>query len=84
MSSIPSFDSGRVARYHFQPVEDVAFDGSVVHCMAAGTITVVPLDNTDGEALDYDVLQGQTLPILVRKVTALSNGLTIEKVRCWR
>jgi hypothetical protein len=81
MSSRPSFDPERVARVHFQPVVDTAFAPSVVHCMAAGTITI---EDLEGTALQYDVLQGQTLPILCKKVTAVGGDLLISKVRCWR
>ena len=76
----PSFDPDRIARVHFQPVSGTAFAPSVLHFMAAGTVTV---EDLDGTALDYDVLQGQTMPFLCRKVTIVS-GITIAKIRCWR
>ena len=83
MSSIPSFDAGRVARNHFQPVVGTAFEPSVLHFMMAGTVTVLPVDAVAGEELTYDVLQGQTLPLLCRKITAVGT-ITIDKIRGWR
>lgn len=80
MATLPSFDSGRVARVHSQPEDGVEFDYAVVHFMMAGTVTV---EDTAGTALDYDVVQGQTLPFLCKKVTIVSD-ITIDKIRCWR
>jgi len=76
MSTRPSFDPDRVARVHFQPVVGTAFEPAVLHFMAAGTVTLVPVDGDDSNALAYDVVQGQVLPILCKKITAVS-GIAI-------
>ena len=50
---------------------DIAGDVKAITCLTAGNVTVVPVDNADGETLAYvGVHAGFSPPFRVRRVTA--------------
>ena len=83
--NIPSFNRDRVASRHDAVVvnTDYSLTPFVLHTTVAGTVTVVPLDNVDAEALTYVLSAGQTLPILIKKVTAVAT-LAAGDLRRWQ